>query len=64
MDAVTKELLTLRVSVARLAQTLNVDNRLGVTGKPYEELCALAMTQNRGWNGLLLECVNAVQERA
>lgn len=46
-----KELHTLRVSVARVAQSMGIDNHLGVTGKAYEELHALAQ-RDRGWNDL------------
>jgi hypothetical protein len=46
-----KELITLRVSVARVAQSMGIDNHLGVTGKVFEELCALAQ-RDRGWNDL------------
>lgn len=59
--SINEELTTLRVSVARLAQALKVDNQLQVTGKPYEELCELARTQERGWNGLVLECIEYIQ---
>lgn len=50
-------IVTLRVSVARVAQSLNVDNELEVTGKSYEELVALAETEEHGWNNLCALCV-------
>jgi len=47
------ELITLRVTVARLAQRAAVDNKLRVTGKVHEELVELARTRQEGWNNLL-----------
>lgn len=43
---------TLRISVARLAQSMGIDNHLQVTGKTYAELAILAINQERGWNEL------------
>lgn len=57
----SKELTSLRVSVARLAQVLKVDNALQVTGKTYEQLVELAETKERGWNGLVLECIEYIE---
>ena len=50
------ELQTLRVSVARIAQSLGVDNELRVTGNGYAELCNKARANERGWNNLAGEC--------
>jgi hypothetical protein len=47
-----KELTSLRVSMARIAQVIGVDTSLGVKDKNYSELHALAATQERGWNHL------------
>lgn len=47
-----QETIALRISIARIAQSLGVDNELRVTGKPYEELAQLAQSQDRGWNSL------------
>jgi hypothetical protein len=51
-----KELRALRVSMARVAQALRVDNALRVKDKEYSELYALAGTQERGWNDLACLC--------
>lgn len=53
-----KELHTLRISVARIAQSMGIDNHLQVTGKNYAELANLASTQKRGWNAL---CAQAME---
>lgn len=50
------ELVILRISLARVAQAHGVDNNLGVLGKTYEELYALASTEERGWNDLARLC--------
>jgi hypothetical protein len=52
MQTDRKELETLRVSVARIAQVVGVDTGLQVKDKGYAELNALAVTQERGWNHL------------
>ena len=58
-----KELVTLRVSVARIAQTLSVEtDALKVRGKSYEELILLAEFNERGWNKLAGECAYAALE--
>ena len=55
-----KELTSLRVSVARIAQVLSVETeRLKVRGKSYEELILLAEFNERGWNQLAGECAYA-----
>jgi hypothetical protein len=52
-----KELISLRVSVARIAQVLSVEtDQLKVRGKAYEELILLAEFNERGWNSLAGEC--------
>jgi len=50
------ELTTLRISVARVAQAMGVDNDLRVTGAAYEALRDKAQTQERGWNDLAGRC--------
>jgi len=47
-----KELTTLRVSVARIAQVIGVDTDLEVKNKSYSELHELAVRADRGWNHL------------
>lgn len=46
VDARLKEILT-----TNKAYEMSIDNHLGVTGKVFEELCALAQ-RDRGWNDL------------
>jgi len=46
------ELTKLRVSIARIAQTIGIDNALGVRGLDYAALVVLAEDTNRGWNDL------------
>lgn len=48
-----KELISLRVSLARVAQAMRVEtDDLKVRGKSYEELILLAEFNERGWNHL------------
>ena len=47
-----KELTSLRVSMARIAQVIGVDTGLQVRGKTYAELHELAVRADRGWNHL------------
>lgn len=47
-----EELITLRISVARIAQALGLDNDLSITDKNYSHLEALAEHRDRGWNDL------------
>lgn len=52
-----KELVSLRVSLARVAQALSVEtDDLKVRGRDYNELTILAVFQNRGWNSLAEAC--------
>lgn len=54
-----EELITLRVSVARVAQALNINGRtLKVLGQNYHELRSLAAHNERGWNDLAGACVS------
>lgn len=59
------ELVKLRVSVARLAQTIfpdGVDGCLPFAHKNYGELVQMAETQERGWNALVAACVDAAEK--
>jgi hypothetical protein len=55
------ELRTLRVSLARIAQAMNVQtDQVPVTGLNYAHLHTLATEQDRGWNDLAAACVEKV----
>ena len=57
-------LRNLRVSVARIAQILDVDNdQLGVTGADYTLLCELAEQRECGWNDLAGRCVEKIHDQ-
>lgn len=60
-----KELTSLRVSIARLAQVLGVTEceSMPIHDFAYENLWLLAATKERGWNYLLAECMEKVQDR-
>ena len=62
MQTDRKELTTLRVSVARIAQVIGVDTSLGVKDKSYSELHALAVTKERGWNHLANMIVAEIEQ--
>jgi hypothetical protein len=50
-----KELVTLRISVARVAQAIgiaDIDSPFPIEGLAYEQLWELAHSQERGWNRL------------
>jgi hypothetical protein len=50
-----RDLISLRISIARLAQIANVEHEeLPVLNKPYEALWSLAANQPRGWHRLLI----------
>jgi hypothetical protein len=54
------ELVTLRVTVARVAQAFDVQSsHLPVVGKQYCELHEMAETNERGWNMLCAAIVEA-----
>lgn len=55
-----KELESLRVALARVAQALGATvAHLDVTEEtPYERLAALARGQDRGWSALAAACVD------
>jgi len=57
-----KELTSLRVSMARIAQVIGVDTSLGVKDKSYSELHALAVTKERGWNHLANMIVAEIEQ--
>lgn len=54
------ELIKLRISVARIAQVLGVDNKLEVTDKTAAELTIKAISDQRGWNDLAGLCVDQI----
>jgi hypothetical protein len=56
-----KELTTLRVSVARIAQVIGADNSLEVKDKSFPALCALACARERGWNDLAHKVVVQIE---
>ena len=59
-----KELVKLRISMARIAQVLKVEGGpFDVKDLAYEELYRLAQTQPRGWNALAALCVEAAQAK-
>jgi hypothetical protein len=60
-DTPEVELATLRVSLARVAQILGVDNQIGVTGKNYQMLCVDAVKIDRGWNNLAAVCMDEIE---
>lgn len=60
-DKDRKELESLRISLARIAQALGAGEALPVKDTPYEQLAQLAGTQERGWNSLAAECVERAQ---
>jgi hypothetical protein len=51
------ELIRLRVSIARMAQKLQVKDCLPVDGKNYNELIQMAFETQRGWNKLVAACM-------
>jgi hypothetical protein len=56
------ELRILRVSVARLAQALDIDiPQKRVLDKEYAELWAMA-DEARGWNALIAACIDAIED--
>ena len=62
MQTDRKELETLRVSLARIAQVLGVDTSLVVKDKNYAELHALAVTEEHGWNHLANMIVAEIEQ--
>jgi hypothetical protein len=57
------QLVSLRVSVARIAQALGVDNELHVTGEGFSGLTNKAQAQAKGWNDLAARCTEAAATR-
>jgi hypothetical protein len=59
------ELETLRVSVARIAQKLNLHDHIPgcktYWPAPYEVLCIAARTEERGWNKLCAMIIEKVE---
>lgn len=63
MTDTQKELVSLRVSLARIAQRLGVEtDDLRVRGKDYNELSILAVFQERGWNRLAEACAEKADQ--
>lgn len=62
------ELFALRVTVARLAQSLGLDEHIpgaeGRTGLSYEDLRQCAMSQERGWHRLCAHIIDYTEERS
>ncbi len=59
VEQLRHELTTLRVSVARVAQSFRCAGDM--QGKSYAELCALAESQPRGWNALCAKIIDEWQ---
>ena len=54
-----KQLLMLRIAVARAAQAMQYETpQLPVLGKPYEELYDMADSEDFGWKSLLMGAVD------
>lgn len=63
-DTTQGQLEALRVSVARIAQTIQVQtDQLPVLNKEFNELCVLSETKERGWNDLAGLVVDTIQDR-
>jgi hypothetical protein len=58
MRTPTEELKCLRLSVARLAQKLNVQTEALPVND--EDAMNLSNTKERGWNRLVMECIDEV----
>lgn len=62
------ELHTLRVSVARIAQLIDLEKAIpgaaGRTGMPYEQLVACATQHPRGWNTLCGRIANWIEAQS
>jgi len=57
-----RDLVNLRVSLARLAQIANVEtDELSVLGKPYEVLYKMACDNRRGWHRLIVRISDAIE---
>jgi hypothetical protein len=57
-----KELTSLRISMARIAQVIGVDTDLAVKDKSYSELCSLAVSVERGWNHLANRIIVEIEQ--
>lgn len=56
-----KELISLRISVARIAQSMGMAGDM--QDMPYEKLWERAATQERGWNLLCGGIVQEIEDR-
>jgi len=61
MGSDREELIALRISMARVAQSLGVDNVLNISEDGYPELYRKASTIERGWNDLAFHCAAKAQ---
>ena len=60
-SAYQRDLISLRVSVARLAQAAEVETEdLPVLKKPYNVLHDMACTHSRGWHRLVLRIMDVI----
>ena len=59
----SQPLQLLRVSVARIAQALGVDNDLKIAKDGYAELCHKAINVEVGWNNLAGLCADTINDR-
>jgi len=60
-SAYQRDLISLRVSVARLAQAAGVETEdLPVLKKPYNVLHDMACNQSRGWHRLILRVMDVI----
>jgi len=60
-SAYQRDLISLRVSVARLAQAAEVETEdLPVLKKPYNVLHDMACNQSRGWHRLILRVMDVI----
>jgi hypothetical protein len=62
-NAYRRELIGLRIAVARIAQSIGVQTeQLPITGMGYHQLDQLASKQDRGWNQLCLFITDRIHE--
>lgn len=58
-----RDIHTLRVSLARVAQALRVETTdLPVLKKDYSDLCEMAENNDWGWNALAYACAERANE--
>lgn len=60
----SEELQKLRVSIARIAQSLGVESSaLPVLNKPFNGLRELSIQHDRGWNNLACSCLDVIHDQ-